>query len=182
MDGMSIPLIEKDFHKDSSSKNNLDVNKFAINPHKSQHCYRKKKKYREAKIISKTGTAKTGLVSESDSSDNDSNSSTPNSESKDKHAEQKVENELEYLRDSITTLKREMERLRSNVHCVNAKGKCDKYNSVTSYVAKHQSFASSETDTSDDGEILTCTSKTIPVKKIHESKDLDPVYSKSKKK
>src|SRR4051794_23331185 len=67
-------------------------------------------------------------------------------------------------------------------HCVNAKGKYEKYNRKTSDDVGHRSFASSETDTSDDVEILTCFSKDIPVKKIHESKDLGPVYSKSTKK
>ena len=99
------------------------------------------------------------------------------------NSEQKVENELKYLRDSITALKKDMDKLQWGVRNMDNQisyiFREDTYESIN----KFSSITSdSETDTSDGVEILACTSKDIPVKKIHESKDLGPVYSKSKKK
>ncbi|RHZ81494.1 hypothetical protein Glove_120g241 [Diversispora epigaea] len=67
-------------------------------------------------------------------------------------------------------------------HYVNAKGKYEKYNSKTSDYMEYRSFASSETDTSDNVEILTYISKDKLAKKIHKTKDLGSIYSKPKKK
>ncbi|CAG8531738.1 14133_t:CDS:2 [Dentiscutata erythropus] len=79
-----------------------------------------------------------------------------------KHAERKAKNKLKYLQASITVLEIEMRTFQIKLE-----------NIIQRY---------SETDTSNDVEILTYTSKDILVKKIHESKDLGPVYSTCKKK
>ncbi|CAG8554499.1 3021_t:CDS:1 [Cetraspora pellucida] len=98
IDGMSIPLIDEDFNKAGSSKNNPHKSDLSMeeitniikkilsdvednqsgssDSHKSQHCrissHQKKKRYRDAKII------KSVIVSKSDSS-------TSSSGSEDKH-------------------------------------------------------------------------------------------------
>ena len=89
------------------------------------------------------------------------------------HAERKVKNEFKYLKDSIIDLEYGMRMFHKKLE--NIVEQCQymysdnyDYNSNTS---------NSETELSDDVEILTCTSK-----KIHESKDLGSIHSKPKKK
>ncbi|CAG8785694.1 25918_t:CDS:1, partial [Dentiscutata erythropus] len=92
------------------------------------------------------------------------------------HAERKVKNEFKYLKDSIIDLEYRMRMFHKKLE--NIVEQCQymysdnyDYNSNTS---------NSETELSDDVEILTCTSK--PAKKLHESKDLGSIHSKPKKK
>ncbi|CAG8824592.1 8892_t:CDS:2, partial [Dentiscutata erythropus] len=90
-----------------------------------------------------------------------------------------IENELKYLRGSIVALKRDMDRLRweiriidnqfSNIFKEDTYKSVNTFHNISSEDVEHRSFASSETELSDDMEILTCTSK-----KKHVSKDLDP--------
>ncbi|RHZ55991.1 hypothetical protein Glove_407g2 [Diversispora epigaea] len=89
------------------------------------------------------------------------------------HAERKVKNEFKYLKDSIIDLEYGMRMFYKKLE--NIVDQCNymfsdnyDYNSNTS---------NSETELSDDVEILTCTSK-----KIHESKDHGSIHSKPKNK
>ncbi|RHZ74599.1 hypothetical protein Glove_220g7 [Diversispora epigaea] len=103
------------------------------------------------------------------------------------HAERKVKNEFKYLKACIIDLEYGMRMFHKKLE--NIVDQCnymysDNYerSSVSKTLDYNSNTSNSETELSDDVEILTYTSKDIPVKKIHESKDLGPVYSKSKKK